>query len=477
MTYQETLDYLFAQLPIFQLVGAKAYNNDLGNIRVLCKELGNPQEKFDTIHVAGTNGKGSTSHMIASVLQSAGYNVGLYTSPHLKNFTERIRLNGQEIEESFVIDFVEKSKEIINSISPSFFEVIVAMAFDYFAYKKVDIAIIEVGMGGRLDATNVISPLLSVITNIGFDHQQFLGDTLQKIAAEKAGIIKPNTPVIISQKQKETTAVFEEIAEKNNAELIFATDKYEVTKTIYSYDDDSKKDNFDISTITYHKNLRATELLYLYTDIELDLKGIYQKQNLAGVICALEKLKTIESFRRIVEQKNAYFTFTEENLLEGLKQAAQKTGLKGRWYKLSEENQCPIIICDIAHNEDGINQVISQLKIELKKQNYSTLRVVFGAVNDKDLNKIFELLQTELQQKINQKIVFYFCKPDIPRGLEVSILKGKANEFNLEGKAYESVNDALEAAKKDAVLSENQTESQNDFIYVGGSAFVVAEVL
>jgi len=477
MTYQETLDYLFSQLPMFQRVGGAAYRSDLENIKILCKQLGNPENKFDTIHVAGTNGKGSTSHMIASVLQSAGYNVGLYTSPHLKNFTERIRLNGQEIEQDFVVDFVEKIRTTITSILPSFFEVTVAMAFEYFTYKKVDIAIIEVGMGGRLDATNVISPLLSVITNIGFDHQQFLGDTLQKIAAEKAGIIKPNTPVIISQKQKETTEVFEEIARKNKSEIIFATDKYEVTPTMYSYDDDSKKDNFDISSITYHENLRATELLYLYADIELDLKGVYQKQNLAGVISALEKLKKIESFRRIVERKDSYFTFTEENLIEGLRHAAKKTGLKGRWYKLSKEDDKTPIICDIAHNEDGISQVVSQLKTELKKQNYSTLRIVFGAVNDKDLDKIFSLLKTELQDKINQKTLFYFCKPEVPRGLEATILKDKAKEFGLQGEIYESVNSALEAAKKDVNSKENQAENQNSFIYVGGSAFVVAEVV
>lgn len=473
MTYQQTLDYLYSQLPMFQRVGGAAYRSDLDNIKILCKQLGNPENKFDTIHVAGTNGKGSTSHMLASVLQSAGYTVGLYTSPHLKNFTERIRLNGQEIEQDFVIDFVEKIRTTITTISPSFFEVTVAMAFEYFAHKKVDIAIIEVGMGGRLDATNVISPLLSVITNIGFDHQQFLGDTLAKIAAEKGGIIKPNTPVIISQKQEETTPVFEEIAEKNNAELIFATDNYEVTKTIYSYDDDSKQTNFDVSSITYHANFQATELIYLYADIELDLKGIYQKQNITGVICALEKLKTIESSRRLAEEKEPFFTFTEENVIEGLRHAAQKTGLKGRWYKLNKDNEKTTIICDIAHNEDGISQIISQLKTELAKENYSTLRMVFGAVNDKDLDKIFSLLKKELQEKITQKTVFYFCKPDVPRGLDASILKDKAKEFSLEGKIYESVNSALEAAKKEADLIENK----NDFIYVGGSAFVVAEVV
>ncbi|WP_338766444.1 folylpolyglutamate synthase/dihydrofolate synthase family protein [Bernardetia sp. ABR2-2B] len=472
MTYQETLDYLFARLPIFQRVGGAAYRSDLDNIKTLCDQLGNPENKFDSIHVAGTNGKGSTSHMIASVLQSAGYNVGLYTSPHLKNFTERIRLNGQEVEQDFVIDFVEKIKNAITSISPSFFEVTVAMAFEYFAYKKVDIAIIEVGMGGRLDATNVLSPLLSVITNIGFDHQQFLGDSLDKITAEKAGIIKPNTPVIISQKQEETTSIFEQIALKNNAELIFATDTFEVSQTIYSYNNDSKKDNFDISTITNHEKLETKEYQYIYTDLELDLKGIYQKQNLAGVICALEKLKTTKSKRR-AEQKKSYFTFTEENLVEGLKYAAQKTGLKGRWYRLNKKNEKPFIICDIAHNEDGINQIITQLKVELEKGNYSTLRVVFGAVNDKDLDKIFNLLKQELQGKIKQKVVFYFCKPNVPRGLETSVLKNKAKGFDLEGKAYESVEVALENAKKDATSNTNQ----NDFIYVGGSAFVVAEVV
>ncbi len=465
MNYKETLDYLFSQLPMFQRIGNAAYRCDLENIKILCKQLEYPENKFDAIHVAGTNGKGSTSHMLASVLQSAGYKVGLYTSPHLKNFTERIKINGQEIEHEFVIDFVEKIRTTITSISPSFFEVTVAMAFEYFAHKKVDIAIIEVGMGGRLDATNVISPLLSIITNIGLDHQQFLGTTLSKIAAEKAGIIKANTPVIISQKQEETTEVFEEIAKKNNSELIFATDNYEISKTIYSYDTDSKNDNFDISSITNHEIYKAKEYQYLYTDIELDLKGIYQKQNLAGVICALEKLKVIKSNRR-----KDYFTFTEQNIIEGLREAAQKTGLKGRWQTLQEK---PIIICDIAHNEDGITQVISQLRSELKKANYSTLRIVFGVVNDKDLNAIFALLQTQLQEQISQKLVFYFCKPDVPRGLEASILKGKAKEFNLNGDMYGSVGAALEEAQKKFQLDKNQ----NDFIFVGGSAFVVAEVV
>ncbi len=458
-TYQQTLDYLFAQLPMFQRVGGAAYRNDLDNIKILCKQLGNPEQKFDTIHLAGTNGKGSTSHMIASVLQSAGYNVGLYTSPHLKNFTERIRLNGEEIEQEFVISFVEKIRTTITSISPSFFEVTVAMAFEYFAYKKVDIAIIEVGMGGRLDATNVISPLLSIITNIGFDHQQFLGDSLDKIAAEKAGIIKPNTPVIINQKQEETTSVFEEIAQKNNAELIFATDQYDIEQ--------NEMGTFNISA-KEGKWIEGKPFIYMRNGIELDLKGVYQKQNLVGVICALEKLKKIKSHR-----KEDSFTFTIENLMKGLRNAAQKTGLKGRWYRLSKENENSTIICDIAHNEDGINQVISQLKFELAKGNYSNLRVVFGAVNDKDLDKIFNLLSKQLQEKITQKTVFYFCKPNVPRGLEVSILKSKAEGFGLNGEVYESVEAALNAAKKDSEAIENQ----KDFIYVGGSAFVVAEVV
>ncbi len=463
MTYQQTLDYLFAQLPIFQRVGAAAYRNDLDNIQTLCKRLGNPEKKFDSVHVAGTNGKGSTSYMLASVLQSAGYKVGLYTSPHLKNFTERIKLNGQEIEQDFVIEFVKKIRTTITDISPSFFEVTVAMAFEYFAHKKIDIAIIEVGMGGRLDATNVISPLLSLITNIGFDHQQFLGDSLSKIATEKAGIIKPNTPIIISQKQKETTLVFEKIAQQNEAELIFATDNLELNQSLSNCNNDLKKNNFDI---TNHTKVKKTQ--YLYTDIELDLKGVYQKHNLLGVICALEKLKTIKS-----DKKNNYFTFTEQNIKEGLKYASQKVGLKGRWYRLNQENEKPMIICDIAHNEDGINQIISQLKTALKKENYTTLRVVFGAVNDKDLNNIFELLKTQLQDKINQKITFYFCKPNVVRGLEASILKDKAKKFDLEGEVYESVSKALEIAKKDSY----QNTNQKDFIYIGGSAFVVAEVI
>ncbi|WP_291727025.1 bifunctional folylpolyglutamate synthase/dihydrofolate synthase [Bernardetia sp.] len=452
MTYQETLDYLYSQLPMFQRTGAAAYRNDLNNIKLLCKELENPENQFDSIHVAGTNGKGSTSHMIASVLQSAGYKVGLYTSPHLKNFTERIRINGEEIKKTFVVEFVEKIRNTISSVSPSFFEVTVAMAFEYFAKEKVDIAVIEVGMGGRLDATNVISPLLSVITNIGFDHQQFLGDTLGKIAAEKAGIIKHNTPIIISQKQEETTTVFERIAEENNAELIFAIDEYTVIK--------NDRGNFDIRTNDL-KWIKGKPFFYSIENITLDLKGFYQKDNIVGVIAALEKLKTIKSSRTDV-----FFSFTSKDLREGLQNASKNTGLKGRWYLLNEK---PKVICDIAHNQDGIHQIIHQLKSELENKKYTTLHIVFGAANDKDISTILWLLKTELQEQITQNVVFYFCKPDVPRGLEAIKLKEQAKSFELVGETYSSVSKALEVAKKEA--------KETDFIYVGGSAFVVAEVV
>ena len=306
--------------------------------------------------------------------------------------------------------------------------------------------------------------MLSIITNIGYDHQQFLGDTLEKIAAEKAGIIKHKTPVIISQKQEEMTEVFKRIAEENEAEIIFASDNYEATPTLFN--DSISEKGFDISTITHHEIIKAKEFNYLYTDLTLDLKGIYQKHNIVGVICALEKLKTISSNR-----KKGYFTFTTSDLMDGLQYASKKTGLKGRWYSLNDPNQKPIIICDIAHNEDGIKQIISQIKSELEKNEYNngTLRIVFGVANDKDISKILDLLKTELQEKIKQEVIFYFSKPDVPRGLDALILKEKAGEFNLKGNSYESVQNALETAKKEA--------KENDFIYVGGSAFVVADVV
>jgi dihydrofolate synthase / folylpolyglutamate synthase len=404
LNYKETLDYLFSRLPMFQRVGASAYKTDLNNTVALCKLLGNPEQKLTCIHVAGTNGKGSTSHMLASILQSTGLKVGLYTSPHLKDFRERIKINGKMIPKKEVVDFVEKHKNDFEKIDLSFFEWTVGLAFSYFAKQKVDIAIIEVGMGGRLDSTNVIKPLVSVITNIGMDHTQFLGDTLEKIAIEKAGIIKEKIPVVIGETQAETTSVFESKAKEKASPIFFADDCH-------------------------------------FPDYTIDLKGNYQKKNVKTV------LKTIQ----ILQQT---YPISETAIIEGLKNTIKNTGLLGRWQTISEK---PHIICDTGHNIDGIAQVIEQLKTYKYKQ----LHIVLGMVADKDISKVLSLFP--------KKAIYYFCCPKIPRGLKADLLLLQAKEFGLEGKPYASVKKALSTAKKQAV--------ENDLIFVGGSTFVVAEVV
>jgi len=402
MRYEETIAWMFAQLPMYQRAGATAFKKDLTNILAFSKELHFPERKFKSIHVGGTNGKGSTSHMIASVLQEAGYKVGLYTSPHLKNFTERIRINGDEIPKSKVCSFIEQYQNFLEKQKLSFFEMTVGMAFDFFAEEKVDIAIIEVGLGGRLDSTNIIRPEISVITNIGLDHTEFLGETLPEIAFEKAGIIKNNVPVIIGEAQKEVKAVFLEKAKEMRAEIIFATENANNYKT--------------------------------------DLLGVYQKKNINTAVSAIHHLKEFE--------------VSHENILSGLLHVVENTHLKGRWQILQET---PKVICDTAHNKEGLRLVLSQLH----KESYKKIHIVLGVVSDKNLEDILPMFPKHAR--------YYFCKPNVPRGMPVAILYNKSKKFNLIGKKYVSVAKAY----KEALLNANQ----EDIIYVGGSTFVVAEII
>lgn len=427
MNYQETLDFLYAQLPMFQRVGAQAYKPSLENTLQLSAALDNPHTKFKSIHVAGTNGKGSTSHMLASICQEAGYKTALYTSPHLVDFRERIKVDGQMIEQQAVVDFVEKNKTIIEDIKPSFFELCVVMAFDYFAKQNIDIAIVEVGMGGRLDSTNIIHPLLSIITNISYDHMQFLGDTLPKIAREKAGIIKENTPIIISQRQAECDEVFIEIANEKNVELLFASDHF---TAIDLNDSDLNILSMDVQSNEHQYKLRTR------------LSGKYQLKNILGVIAAYEQLNKLG------------YTIPLKALHDGVLNVKENNALRGRWEILDKE---PLTIADTGHNEDGISQIINQIS-QIK---YDRLHWVWGMVNDKDPSKVFKLLPSEAN--------YYFCKPNIPRGLEPEECKIRAAEFNLFGETYASVKDALKAAQSNA--------RSNDLILIGGSTFVVAEVL
>jgi len=420
--YQQTLTYLYKNLPIFQRVGASAYKADLTNTLALCKILGNPQEKFKSIHVAGTNGKGSTSHMLASVLQSAGYKTGLYTSPHLKDFTERIKIDGQEITHSHVIDFVNRIKPHIDTIQPSFFEITVAMAFDYFASRQIDVAVIEVGLGGRLDSTNVITPVLSVITNISFDHKDILGDTLEKIASEKAGIIKDNVPVVISQRQPEIQHVFIDKASQHHAPLTFADNEFE-----FSASDTSFK-------------VTRNEAVYL-SQLSLPLKGNYQAKNLAGV------LKSVE----ILNQKG--FKISLEQLKTGLEKTVAQTGLKGRWQQLGVK---PLIVCDTGHNEGGVREVVGQIN----QQKFKKLFIVWGMVKDKEPDSVLNLLPKEAY--------YYFCQAPIPRAMDAEVLKQFAERFGLVGEIVKDVSHAIDKAKSQA--------GSEDFIFIGGSTFVVAEI-
>ena len=402
MTYKKTIDWMFSQLPMYQRQGKAAFKKDLTNIIDFCNTLENPQYKFKSIHVGGTNGKGSTSHILSSVLQEAGYKVGLYTSPHLKNFTERIRINGEEVSQPFVVDFISKHKNFLESKQLSFFEMTVGMAFEYFATQRVDIAIIEVGLGGRLDSTNIINPEVSVITNIGYDHTQFLGDTLKEIAFEKAGIIKNNTPVVIGEDQDEVMDVFLKKASEMNADIYWSSDK---------------------------KHEYVTDLL-----------GSYQKKNIKTALQTLEVLKG--------------FTILETHIREGLLHVIKNTNFKGRWQILKE---IPKVICDTAHNKEGLQIVLDQLA----NQSFKNLHIVLGVVNDKKLEELLPLFPKHAN--------YYFCKPDIPRGLDKHELELKANLFGLLGSTYESVNEAYLQAVSNA--------EKEDLVFIGGSTFVVAEVV
>ena len=402
MSYQEILDWMFSRLPMYQRQGSAAFKKDLTNILAFSKELDFPEKKFKTIHVGGTNGKGSTSHMIASVLQEAGYKVGLYTSPHLKNFTERIRINGQEVLEDFVVDFISENKMFLEKQQLSFFEMTVGMAFQYFAQEDVDIAIIEVGLGGRLDSTNIITPEVSVITNIGLDHTQFLGETLTEIAFEKAGIIKENVPVVIGERQIAIEKVFIDKASELNSEISFASD--------------------------------------VETEYQTDLLGNCQQFNSKTAVVAIQKLKD--------------FLISDQNISNGLMNVVKNTNLVGRWQVLQN---VPKVICDTAHNTEGLKLTMNQLK----KESYSKLHIVLGVVDDKNLKDVLPLFP--------KNAMYYFCKPDIPRGKSAIELQIEASEFDMKGGVFSSVNQAYNSAKLNSI--------KTDLIYIGGSTFVVAEVV
>lgn len=403
-TYQQTINWLFSQLPMFQNKGIKAFRPKLQNIENLCQHLNNPHKNFPCIHIAGTNGKGSSSHAIASVLQEAGYKVGLYTSPHLKDFRERIKINGQEIDKNFVVHFVEKHKSFFQQNNLSFFEMTVGMAFSYFENQQIDIAVIEVGLGGRFDSTNIISPEVSLITNIGKDHTDILGDTLAKIAFEKAGIIKPKTPVVISEFHSETFPVFQEEARKNNSPLI---------------------QGFSLSP-TY----------------KMDLLGQYQQKNIKGIVATLQ----------VLQEKG--WKISEEHIKNGLLHIVKNTQLKGRWQILS---QSPKIICDTGHNTHGISEVIAQLQNE----KYEKLHIVLGFVKEKNIDDILPMFP--------KNATYYLCKPNIERGLDPHILKEKTDKLGFKSTIFLSVQHALENAKIHA--------QPNDVIFIGGSTFVVAEIV
>lgn len=431
MNYQQTLDYLFSQLPMFQRIGSAAYKADLDNTIALCRLLGNPENKFRSIHVAGTNGKGSSSHMLASVLQSAGLKVGLYTSPHLKDFRERIKINGEMMPEKNVVDFVANYKTDFEKIRLSFFEMTVGLAFDYFANEKVDIAVIEVGLGGRLDSTNVITPLVSVITNISFDHVALLGDTLEKIAAEKAGIIKDNVPVVIGEAVAETKPVFLEKASRHAAPIVFAEERYKA-RNIRAVHSGKLKLLMDIE-----KDGNRT-----FADLESELPGLYQQKNIPTVLATIDQLN---------EQG---FGLTESVIRDGIKNVIKNTGLLGRWQVLSDS---PLTIADTGHNEAGIREVLKQISLTP----HDRLHFVLGMVNDKDISTVLKMLP--------KNAAYYFCKARIPRALAAEELAAKAKEAGLTGEIYPSVAEALAAARQKA--------KQNDLVFTGGSTFTVAEVV
>jgi dihydrofolate synthase / folylpolyglutamate synthase len=427
MSYQLTLEYLYSQLPMFHRTGPAAYKANLDNTIAICNLLHNPQRSFPSVHIAGTNGKGSTSHMLAAVLQEAGYKTGLYTSPHLKDFRERIRINGRMIPESAVTRFVDRYRHDFDRIQPSFFEMTVGLCFDYFQEEQVDIAVIETGLGGRLDSTNIITPILSVITNIGYDHTSLLGNTLEKIATEKAGIIKQGIPVVIGETHPETERVFREAASRMGSPVTFADQQ--LTTGVLSYTDCLQLDVFRDNEVAY----RA---------LELDLCGSYQARNILTVLQSIEELK------------KTGLKLPENQIRKALRSVQELTGLAGRWQTLSTR---PLTICDTGHNVDGIREVL----LNIARTPHRTLHFVLGMVNDKDIHGILSLLPREA--------VYYFCRADIPRALPAGELMEKAREHSLQGKSYATVAEAITAAKEAA--------SEDDLVFIGGSTFVVAEAL
>ena len=431
MTYQQTLDYLYARLPMYHRVGAQAYKANLDNTISLCGLLGNPHNSFRSIHVTGTNGKGSVSHMLASILQTAGFRTGLYTSPHLKDFRERIRVNGKMIHKSYVTSFIQKYREQFESIRPSFFELTVCLAFEYFREQQVEEAVVEVGLGGRLDSTNIITPVLSVITNVSFDHMQFLGESLKQIAVEKAGIIKPGIPVVIGETQEDINFVFQQKAVECKSKILHADQHF-------------RADNFKMKgkqASRQSMDIFNDGLPYM-AQLVSPLAGLYQRKNILTVLGVCEQLN------------KQGFWLSASRIRNGIKDVIKNTGLAGRWQTLS---LAPLTICDTGHNESGLKEVIAQIATIP----YRHLHFVIGVVNDKHLAPILQLLP--------KNATYYFCKPDIPRGLDENELQKHAREAGMKGACYPSVNAALKAARGNAF--------ENDLVFVGGSTFVVAEVV
>lgn len=427
MNYQQTIDYLFSRLPMFSRIGAAAFKKDLTNTITLCGRLDDPHKKFKSIHVAGTNGKGSVSHMLAAILQTAGYKVGLYTSPHLRDFKERIKVDGEEINEEYVIEFTELMKPMIEEIEPSFFEITVAMAFDYFAKERVDIAVIEVGLGGRFDSTNIITPELSVITNIGWDHMNILGDSLEKIAFEKAGIIKERVPVVIGETLPETKPIFEMVAAEKKSLIHYA------------------KQNKNVLSWEWQKHELIVEIEEKgktdHKKYHLDLPGIYQSKNLLTVLETCSALKDLN------------YDIDDDEIRTGLQKTKKLTGLHGRWEIIQEH---PAIVMDVAHNEDGIKQIIQQLELT----SYHELHIIIGLVKDKEVEKVLSLLPRSAH--------YYFTQAQIPRALAADVLQSKASSQNLIGESYPDVNTAIKEARAKA--------HHDDLILVCGSVFLVGEV-
>ncbi len=427
MTYADTLSYLYDQLPMFGRIGAAAYKKDLSNTKQLCASLNNPQTTFKSIHIAGTNGKGSVSHMLAAILQTAGYKTGLYTSPHLKDFRERIKVNGEMCSEDFIVDFTERLKPQIEILQPSFFELTVAMAFEYFAQQRVDVAVIETGLGGRLDSTNIIVPELSIITNIGYDHMNILGNTLEKIAYEKAGIIKQNIPVIVGEILNETKPVFEECAKEKHAPLIFAQKNF--------YVQDFNYEHHQLKTEVVDKRKNEHHIYYL------DLPGIYQTKNIIAVLEAVHQLQ-LQNWK-----------LKQRDIETALKKVKHITGLHGRWEKIKD---APTVIVDVAHNIDGIKQLAEQLELVT----YNELHIILGFAKDKDVSAILPLFPKTAN--------YYFTKAQIPRALNENALADLAKQNGLEGNVFENVNAALQAALTHA--------DKEDLILICGSVFLIGEI-